>query len=225
LEKELSNMVNNRFATQRDDEFQAEINALKQKVQDLDISLKQTAFEKAKLIRSHGFNPMNRYWHLTWGTNMRLTNIQAAIGVGQMERIHELVGAKKRVAKNYDELISANLASHVRKRSTLASGEDSYWLYVIEFLQKIDLDDLVEYLSQRKIETRRIFPPLNQQPAFKGYVSPTATFPISEERYNSGICLPSSTNLSLVDQVKVIDGIKNFFLRFTNLDTVEMVRN
>jgi len=177
------------------------------------------AYEKAKLIRSHGFDPKNRYWHLTWGTNMRLTNIQAAIGVAQMERIEELVGAKKRIAKTYDELISVNLAGFVLQGRETSLEGNSYWLYVLEFTKDVDIDGLVHYLSERGIETRRVFPPLNLQPAFQDYVLPNSTFTVSQKKFESGICLPSSTRLKLVDQVRVIDGVKNYLIdnQYTNI--------
>ena len=173
-------------------------------------------YEKAKLIRSHGFDPNNRYWHLTWGTNMRLTNMQAAIGVAQMERLEELVGAKKKIAKIYDELISDNLSGLVLQgKDTILEG-DSYWLYVLEFAENVDIDGLVHYLSERGIETRRVFPPLNLQPAFQNYVLPNSSFSVSQQKFESGICLPSSTKLKLVDQVKVIDGVKNYLIENKN---------
>lgn len=183
-----------------------------------------SAYEKAKLIRSHGFDPKNRYWHLTWGTNMRLTNMQAAIGVAQMERIEELVGAKKKIAKIYDELVSDNLSGFVLQgKDTILEG-DSYWLYVLEFVENVDVDGLVHYLSERGIESRRVFPPLNLQPAFQNYVLPNSSFSVSQQKFESGICLPSSTKLKLVDQVKVIDEVKNFLIENKNSKTSKLNR-
>ena len=183
-----------------------------------------SAYEKAKLIRSHGFDPQNRYWHLTWGTNMRLTNMQAAIGVGQMERIHELVGAKKKIAKIYDELISANLSTYVRERKATLLEGDSYWLYVLEFTEHVDIAALVLYLSERRIETRRVFSPLNLQPAFEEFVTPNSSYPVSQQKFDSGICLPSSTKLKLVDQVEVIDGIKTYLIENVDPQTPKLSR-
>lgn len=182
------------------------------------------AFEKAKLIRSHGFDPKNRYWHLTWGTNMRLTNMQAAIGVGQMERIHELVGAKKKIAEVYDELVAANIPTHFRNRDITHLIGNSYWLYILEFAETVDIDALILYLSERRIETRRVFTPLNLQPAFEHYIPPGAIFPISQQKFDYGICLPSSTKLKLVDQVEVIEGIKNYLSMTAQTNTVKVGR-
>jgi perosamine synthetase len=155
---------------------------------------------------------------------MRLTNIQAAIGVAQMERIEELVAAKKRIAKTYDELISVNLAGYVLQgRDTFLEG-NSYWLYVLEFTKDVDIDGLVHYLSERGIETRRVFPPLNLQPAFQDYVLPNSTFTVSQKKFESGICLPSSTRLKLVDQVRVIDGVKNYLNENPNTNSSELNR-
>lgn len=179
-------------------------------------------YEKAKLIRSHGFDPKNRYWHLTWGTNMRLTNIQAAIGVGQMERIHELVGAKRKLAEAYNVLISDKLSNHVRDPKASSIPGDSFWLYFLEFADSIDIEALILYLSERSIEVRRAFPPLNLQPAFQQYVTATEVFPVSQKKFESGICLPSSTKLQLIDQVKVIDAIQQYIIEKTGTNITEI---
>jgi len=101
-----------------------------------------------------------------------------------MERIEELVGAKKRIAKTYDELISVNLAGYVLQGSCAYLEGNSYWLYVLEFTKEIDIDGLVQYLSKRGIETRRVFPPLNLQPAFQDYVPPNSIFTVSQKNSN-----------------------------------------
>jgi dTDP-4-amino-4,6-dideoxygalactose transaminase len=141
-----------------------------------------------------------------------------------MERIEELVGAKKKIAKTYYELILENLAGYVRQRGDTFLEGDSYWLYVLEFIKDVDIDGLVHYLSERGIETRRVFPPLNLQPAFQNYVLPNSSFTVSQKKFESGICLPSSTKLKLVDQVRVIDGVKNYLIENKNTNTSELNR-
>ena len=56
---------------------------------------------KAKVLRDHGMSPKKRYWHEEVGYNFRLTNMQAAVGVAQMERIHSIVTKKIEIQKNY----------------------------------------------------------------------------------------------------------------------------
>lgn len=168
------------------------------------------AFEKAKLVRSHGFDPSNRYWHLTWGTNMRMTNIQAAIGVGQMERVDKLISRKIEIARIYNLLFLEKMSNIIVVRSEIDWGQDSSWLYVLEFTNGTNIQGLTDYLASKKIETRRIFPPLPIQPAFSKYATPNDIFPASTQLYDRAICLPSSTNISQLDQIEVVRKIADF---------------
>ena len=89
-------------------------------------------------------------------------------------------------------------------------GVDSFWLYTIEFSSIQDIDKMMTFLMKKGIETRRIFPPLPNQPAFAKYIKKGTKFPNSEERYKSGLCLPSSTSISILEQTYVIKGIEEF---------------
>ena len=170
----------------------------------------RSLYEKAKMIRSHGFDPSNRYWHISWGTNFRMTNLQAAVGVGQMERVEHLVSKKIDNAQNYTNLITEHLSEFVNLPTELNWGVDSFWLYTIEFSSIQDIDKMMTFLMKKGIETRRIFPPLPNQPAFAKYIKKGTKFPNSEERYKSGLCLPSSTSISILEQTYVIKGIEEF---------------
>ena len=172
-------------------------------------------FKTAKLIRSHGFDPSERYWHKVWGTNMRLTNIQAAIGVGQMERVESFIESKRRSAALYNKLFENLNLSQILKPHSYSWGNESNWLYVLELSQEISISELSGFLSQKRIETRRVFHPLPKQPAFKSYINPPQAFPISEIKYNQGLCLPSSTRLKDADIRTVVDEIA-CYLRNTN---------
>ena len=63
---------------------------------------------KAKILSAHGMNPNKKYWHDEIGFNFRLTNIQAALGLGQLERIESILKSKNKVTKIYEKLLSNN---------------------------------------------------------------------------------------------------------------------
>jgi perosamine synthetase len=90
---------------------------------------------KAEMMRSHGFSKERKYWHETWGTNFRLTNIQAAIGVGQMHRASELVDAKLNNAKHYSLGLQPLFRNHLIEFSLDSQSESSYWLYPIHLVE------------------------------------------------------------------------------------------
>ena len=151
--------------------------------------------DQAKMMRSHGFSPQNRYWHEIWGTNMRITNLQAAIGVGQMGRVDELVQSKIRNAAIYIDTL-APLRNKGLIFPTIKKGfTNSHWLFVLRFLEDPKIDELISFLSDNHIEARRIFTPLHRQPAFSTYQKSKNEFASAEKAFQNGICLPSSTKL------------------------------
>lgn len=160
-------------------------------------------FTKALMMRSHGFTPENRYWHQIWGTNMRLTNLQAALGVAQMRRVDELVEAKRFIANCYLNSLSSITGKLLILPSALPNVNHSHWLFTIQLIDEAHVDGLQNYLQINHIESRRFFHPLHNQPAFSQYSKKNLTFPVAEQLYKSGLCLPSSTSLTH-DEVKLI---------------------
>ena len=168
-------------------------------------------YSKGKMMRSHGFSPNNRYWHETWGTNMRMTNLQAAIGCAQMERVTELVEIKQKNAGIYKEFLSSLFPTKITYVKERTDCENSHWLFVIKLKDKNLIQKLETHLVSNQIETRRIFYPLNIQPAFEKYNSKNEIFSGSVAAYENGICLPSSTLLSLEQIRKITSVISSFF--------------
>jgi perosamine synthetase len=171
----------------------------------------EALWERGKMMRSHGFSLNHRYWHETWGTNMRMTNLQAAIGCAQMERIEEFVEKKRNNAKIYKEFLKSLHPEHIEFIKDQSNCENSHWLFVIKLVNKNLTQSLEARLRSNQIETRRIFYPLNIQPAFKKYCSEKELFKGSEKAYETGLCLPSSTLLSLEQIRKVTSVISGFF--------------
>lgn len=156
--------------------------------------------DKARISRDHGMNPEKRYWHEVVGYNYRLTNVQAAIGVAQLERLAQLVEAKQALASRYNEAFSAlNVIMQAKSPGTTTSS----WLYGIVLRNKAERDALVEYLAKKGIESRTFFYPMHQQPAYQA-LPRMGEFKISEKLADCGISLPSSASLDLSDQDYVI---------------------
>lgn len=164
----------------------------------------------ALMMKSHGFSPENRYWHEKWGTNFRLTNLQAAIGVGQMKRVDELVSAKRHNAEVYAEGFSDLAGKDIEILGPALGQFSSYWLNVIRCKNPHVVEDLAKHLESKYIETRRVFHPLHSQPAFGMHQSHEG-FENSWELYSSGLCLPSSTKLKIEDIYRVCQEVSAFF--------------
>lgn len=156
---------------------------------------------KARMMRSHGMSPSRKYWHETWGSNFRLTNLQSAIGVAQMSRIEELVKAKIDIAFEYNRILSTNTDLVGVLLPHEIDLVHSHWLTSIQSKGEISIDNLSSYLRSEGVETRKAFSPLNKQPAFSAYCNEATNFPNSELFSGRTLCLPSSTNVSL-DQIE-----------------------
>jgi perosamine synthetase len=164
-------------------------------------------------MRSHGFSPEKRYWHESWGTNFRLTNLQAAIGVAQVAKIETFVQKKIEIAETYRQALFSSIGDKVSFPETKIGVRNSHWLSVLLLESPQKVDPLLEFLSSKRVETRKFFSPLHLQPAFSQYVRKEDNFPISTELSSKGICLPSSTTISTSEIMKVVDLITEFLLR------------
>lgn len=170
---------------------------------------------KGKMIRSHGFSPNNRYWHEILGTNMRLTNLQASIGCAQLQRIDEFLIAKQNNAQLYKELLAHLCPDFVRFSVERPGVTNSNWLFIIKLTNKKDTLGLANYLLDNQIETRRVFYPLNIQPAFKEYVTEGFQYQDSMDAFDSWLCLPSSTLLQVEQLQKITYFISRYFKKYS----------
>ena len=168
----------------------------------------QKIAQKARILRDHGMNPERRYWHDVIGYNYRMTNIQAAIGLAQMERIEYFINHKRNLAKEYlNEMKNIDFVLHPPEASW---AYNTYWLYSVLILPESELnrDDLIRAMSLNGIETRPVFYPLHEMPIYKKYIKGNK-FPNSKFISDHGICLPSASTASLEDVIKVSKVFKN----------------
>jgi perosamine synthetase len=169
--------------------------------------------EYASVLRDHGMEKTRRYWHAHVGYNYRLTNIQAAIGVAQYERLAEFVSAKRKIAATYNNCISKiNFLTIPAERKDCVN---SYWLYT--FLVNEDApfsrDNLIEYLSLCGVESRPVFFPIHEMPPYESFGNKSQLL-VSSYISSSGISLPSASSLTNEEQLFVCNCIE----KFTNIN-------
>ena len=171
--------------------------------------------ERARILRDHGMNPQKRYWHDYPGFNFRMTNMQAAIGVAQMDRIEEFLTRRKIVFQTYDSLLLG------RQNITLLPknnwSENSYWLYtlVLNGYEKDARDQLITQLGYRGIDARSGFYPMHLMNPYREFAS--GAYPVSSYLSANSISLPSSPGLTADD----ISHISEVFLDELNKFTHE----
>ena len=167
-------------------------------------------FSKALSIKNHGMDKNRKYWHNHVGSNYRLTNIQAALGLAQMEKIDFFLESRKEMYNIYQHFFSQNENFMVPK--VLKDGTSSFWLYPIveKPNSKRTLKDLSNHLKKDSIETRPVFPPLHLQDAFKNFSNKKLNN--SEKYFMNGICLPIFNNMSIKERTRIKESLERFFL-------------
>lgn len=168
----------------------------------------RAVFDRARRLRDHGTDPGRRYWHEEVGYNYRLTNLQAAVGLAQLERIETFIGRKLELASWYRQRLSRleGLLLPVERPDT----RNIFWLYsvVIESSRAgLDRDELMGRLLLSGIETRPFFHPLHQMPPYRRFAGPGA-YPNSEWLAANGLSLPSAVTMDEKDVEYVTDEIQ-----------------
>jgi perosamine synthetase len=174
------------------------------------VLFKDTAMaERAAVLRDHGMLKSKRYWHQEVGFNYRLTNIQAAIGVAQFERLSDFVEAKKQISKKYNSAFAD--IPYLQLPIEQINCSNSYWLYtmLVRSNAPFSRDKLIEHLHAKGIETRPVFFSLHEMPPYEKYGA-CEELNVSKLVSGCGISLPSSVNLTTTELDYVCKSVKNF---------------
>lgn len=160
--------------------------------------------ERMRFLKDHGMSKEKRYWHPEIGFNYRLTNIQAAIGLAQLENIDKIITKKRKNARLYNSLLKNVKGMTLPPEKKWA--KNVYWMYsiLIEDKFKISRNNLIKKLEKNNIGSRPFFFPINQMPPYKTNVK----YHCSEELSKKGINLPSSVNLRRCDIERIVKIIK-----------------
>ena len=137
------------------------------------------------------------YRHDRIGFNYRMSNVQGAIGLAQLERIDQYVASRRAHAKRYDERLAT--VRSVQPPVERPWARNSYWMYgiVLRDEARLGRDELTERLAADGIETRPFFQPMHSQPALLRYgTEPGGSFPVSDRLGARGLYLPSGSDLT-----------------------------
>lgn len=166
--------------------------------------------ERCRLTRNLFFSPKKRYVHEELGYNFRMTNLQAAIGCAQLERIDETVEKKRHIGHLYNELLKD--VDGVQKPVEKTEYADNiYWVYglVLEDQIKADADEVMKRLGDEGIGCRGFFWGMHEQPVFqKMHLFDGERYPVSERLARRGFYIPSGLNLTDDDQQYVVEKLK-----------------
>jgi len=156
---------------------------------------------RCRSLRNLCFKPEQRFLHDELGFNHRMSNLQAAVGVAQLERLDEFVSRKRQMGSRYQELLRSLPGIQLPCSST-AYAENVYWVFGLVLGDSIPFDarEAMKRMHGLGIGCRPFFWPMHEQPVFlKMGLFQSETYPVAERIARRGFYLPSG--LALTDEM------------------------
>jgi len=154
--------------------------------------------------KAQGVSKTREYWHDVLGYNYRMTNIQAAIGLAQLEKVEEKVAKKIKLGEWYQKYLAETpLVFH----TPLPGVVHTYWMCSVLTRNAEERIALRDYLKENGVETRPTFPTIHEMPMY----NVQAEFPIGKNLSERGINLPSYPDLQEEDIIAICVVIKEFY--------------
>jgi len=165
--------------------------------------------ERARRLKDLAHDPKKRFLHTELAYNYRMTNVQAAIGLAQLEEIDRYIVIKRKMAEAYQKGLGPIEGLTLPKEMPWATSV--YWMYavVVEDGFGLSRDGLMAALKDSGIDTRSFFIPVHEQPVFAASASARANdFPVSTELSRKGFYLPSGLALTRTQIARVCRAVK-----------------
>jgi perosamine synthetase len=166
--------------------------------------------EQCRSLRNLCFQPQQRFVHERLGWNMRMTNLQAAVGLAQLERLDEFIARKRAMGQRYMQRLASVPGIELPARSAVGC-DNHYWVFGVVLDDSVALDarQAMARLGSLGIGTRPFFCPMHLQPVlrrmglFKG-----ETYPVAERLWQRGFYLPSGLAVKEVQIDQAADALK-----------------
>lgn len=164
----------------------------------------QALYERCRLLRDHAMDKNKRYWHSEKGFNYRMTNLQAALGCAQMERIDELIIKRKNIFDSYQKHLK-NIPG-LRLNRSHDYTKPVHWLVCMESdkFNESTRDLFMKKIKEQGVDSRPYFYPVSDMPMFR-----KADTPVAHEVYKKGINLPTYFDLTEAEIDFICNVIKN----------------
>lgn len=171
--------------------------------------------QRARFLATQARDPAPYYQHSVVGFNYRMSNVLAGIGRGQLRVIEERVASRQAVFRRYVEKLRD--VPGLSWMPDAPFGRNTHWLstgLIDPAVCRLDASELIKQLAVQKIEARRIWKPLHLQPLFAGcdYYKHGADESVSDRLFETGICLPSGSNMSPEQQDRAIEAFREAML-------------
>lgn len=169
---------------------------------------------RCRSLRNLCFIPEQRFLHEELGWNFRMTNLQAALGVAQVERLEEFVARKRRMGARYNELL-ANIPGLELSPISASYADSIYWVYGMVLADSVPFDarEAMARLARKGIGTRPFFWPMHEQPVFhKMGLLRNESHPVAERLARRGFYIPSGLGMTDEEQERSAAAVREMML-------------
>lgn len=166
--------------------------------------------DRCRRLRNLSFDAERRYIHEELGWNMRMSNLQAAVGVAQLERIDEFLRKKRQIGEWYQEHFRGHALLRLPAERT-SYAENLYWVFGVVLDERVPFDavEVIARLRAKGVDARHFFWPMHEQPVLRklGYFT-NERCPNSERIARRGFFLPSGTGTTRDEVDKSAEALK-----------------
>jgi len=165
--------------------------------------------DNARSLRNLAFQPNRRFYHEKLGFNFRMTNLQAALGLGQLERMDQIVAKKRWIGQEYTRRLK--VLSSVQLPPEESWARNIYWMYGLVLSEELGIGatELAIRLKERGVETRPFFLGMHEQPALhRRGLFLNENYPVAGRLAKQGLYLPSGLALSKDELEHVCDAVE-----------------
>lgn len=157
---------------------------------------------RIRLLKNHGMDPQRRYWHPVVGYNYRMTNIQAAIGLAQIERVDWQLARRREVVDWYYEELAG--VGGLSWQIETQSARHVWWMFTAILGEEfpIERDEVIARMQEAGIETRPVVYPMHQLPTYRE-AARNWSFPVADRLASRGINLPTWAGVTREDVARV----------------------
>jgi perosamine synthetase len=169
--------------------------------------------EKARSLRNLCFRPERRFYHTELGYNFRLTNLQAALGLAQLERFDQIVAKKRWMGQAYTERLKDIACLQIPAEEAWA--KQVYWMYglVVDESTHMDAVEFANRLQALGVQTRPFFLGMHEQPVFlEQALFRDEHYPVAERIAQQGLYLPSGLALTEAQLEQVCGAVKKVLM-------------
>jgi perosamine synthetase len=162
--------------------------------------------ELVKILRNQGNHPLEKFNHTHLGFNYRMTNLQAAIGLGQFESLEQNLKSRQEIFKFYSlELSESPFRTQTQLPLEATHGS---WMFGLTFPEKVQYQNMAKFFEEQQIEIRLFFVLMTDLQYVKNSFGDET--PVARRVASQGVCLPTFVGITRNQISKVVDTLKDF---------------